>query len=140
MILFPFLYLFIDVISVTQVGRCPLCNPLIKEREECLFDAMIFFSGYTVNYGAKSRSCVRLVFELQYSAGRCRTKNLIFLTCMNRSSQFCRVYPVQVNLVIKKHCIAEKKRKWNPLTDALLSSLKPVFWCDEPLDKTASMP
>ena len=36
------------MISVTQVGRCPLCNPLIKEREECLFDAMIFFSGYTV--------------------------------------------------------------------------------------------
>ena len=101
---------------------------------------MIFFSGYTVNYGAKSRSCVRLVFELQYSKGKCRTKNLIFLTRMNRSSQFCRVYPVQVNLVIKKHRIAEKNRKWNPLTDAFLSSLKPVFWSDEPQDKTASMP
>ena len=33
------------MISVTQVGRCLLCNPLIKEREESLFDVMIFFQG-----------------------------------------------------------------------------------------------
>ena len=63
-----------------------------------LVSCHFFFSKYTVNYGAKSRSCVRLVLVI-YSAGKCRTKNLIFLTCINRSLQSCQVHPAQVNLV-----------------------------------------